>query len=156
MKNSEILVKSLTEWLNPIISDISQVVFQKNITLSLVQEFISPEWMSKSIIEHLGVPELNKVISKLPEDSIPAFSLNMIDGVIDKRVKEGALRKVIFGEEFTLEPNLFKDLKRICESNFAQYSEQTATAEQGTKNKEQRQGSKNKTDAANGNKEQEE
>ena len=121
MKNSEILVQSLSQWSEPIIETAMQSMAGGNSTFSFVKNLISPEWISRSVMEHLGLPYLKQMIGKLPEDAIPQFSLDLIDGMIDKRVKEGSLDIPTIG--IRLNPDAFRNLKGILEKNLNQYSE---------------------------------
>ena len=119
MKNAEILIKSLTEWAEPVIEMAMQN--SNNTALSFVKSFISPEWLSKSLMNHLGIPMLSKKIEKVPDELItPEFVSDLIDGMIDKRVENGRLEIPEIG--IGLNPDSFKSLKEICESNFKKYT----------------------------------
>lgn len=128
MKNAEILSKSLLEWTTPIAEKAMQGLASNNLAFSFVQQLISPEWVAKSVVNHLGLPYIEQAVSKLPDESIPQFSLDLVSGMIDKRVKDGALDIPAAG--IRLSPEAFKNLKLILESNFKQYKESGSIEEQ--------------------------
>jgi len=121
MKNSEILINSISEWSTPIIQKAMQGLSGNDMMFSIVQNLISTEWLSKSIMNYLGLPFLKQMIEKIPEDSIPDFCMNLIDGMIDKRTKDGKLAIPAIG--IALNTDAFRELKEICESNFSLYRE---------------------------------
>ena len=121
MKNSEILVKSILDWINPITKKAMENISNGNTVFSFVNRLIDPDWLSESVVNHLGMPYIRKAIERLPEESIPKFSMEILDGMIQKRVKDGGL--VIEALGLIIEPDAFKNLKSICEANFNQYAE---------------------------------
>ena len=120
MKNSEILIKSLSEWANPIV--IKAMQGSDNKALFYIQNLISPERLSNSLMNHLGLPFLKQTIENVPDELItPNFASDLIDGMIEKRVKEGVIKVPFIG--VGLNPEAFRELKEICERNFGQYRE---------------------------------
>lgn len=135
MTNAEIVVKSIAEWVNPIAEKAMRGISGDGFMSSVVQSLIAPEWLAKTMMDYLGVPILKRNIEKIPNELIPEFSLNLVDGMIDKRVKEGEL--VIPAIGIALEPNAFMKLKNVLESNFAQYSEKKEVEQEPSEKKDE-------------------
>jgi hypothetical protein len=125
MKNAEILINSLSQWASPVIEQ--AVSNSGNMVLQATQKLISSDWLVKSVMNDLGMPIIKQYIERLPDEQIPKFSLNIIDGMIDHRVKNGGLEIPVLGVR--LSPDAFRELKDICESNFRQYGEVSEKSE---------------------------
>ena len=120
MKNSEILVKSLSEWATGVIETIQKA--SGDSMLGIVGSLVSPELLAGSLMRHVAAPYLQKVIGKIQDDAIPGLTAELIDGMIEKRVQDGRLDIPFLG--IGLGQDAFRNLKSICEGNFLQYGEQ--------------------------------
>ena len=126
MKNSEIVVKSLQEWAIQIVNQAMRDGGGSTV-FGIVGSFISPVYLANTLIEYVATPYLNKIIGGVPDDVLPGLSSKIVDGMIDERVKKGALPIPMLGVQ--LMPDAFRSLKGILEGNFAQYGEQKKEAE---------------------------
>lgn len=111
--NSQILSAVLNKWLQPVVLQLSQA---KMSTFPFVQAienkvkssgFVSPNWslthelapMIEPITNSIVQPMLNKYISNIPDEAIPA----MAHSIIDKAMANGKLElmegKLIFDKE---------------------------------------------------------
>ncbi|MFI3306716.1 MAG: hypothetical protein R3Y68_09445 [Rikenellaceae bacterium] len=127
MKNCEILVQSLDEWITPIATKAASNLANNNIASAFVAELIDPGYAIDVLKNLLGLPEVLDFASMLPDKRIPDLTANMIEGMIQKRVASGSLRIPILGVRLT--PDAFRNLKQICISNFEEYSETLAAPE---------------------------
>ena len=115
MKNAEILIKSLTDWATPII----EKSMSSGNSLGFLSQIISPQYFINSTFNNLGLPVAKKYIEKIPDEVIPNFSLDLIDGMIETRKENGELFIPVLNAGIT--PDALKNLKKICEDNFEQY-----------------------------------
>ena len=121
MKNSDILLDTIKGWSTPILEKAMQNIANDSVIFAFAKNLISPEWLTKAIMEHLGYPLLKQYIDKIPDEMLPAFTLDLLDGMIDKRVKEGGLELPSIG--IKIAPVAFENLRKLCENNFKQYAE---------------------------------
>ena len=132
MTNAEILVNSLNDWVTPIIEKGFKNLANQNQITFLLSNLITPERLAKSIKEQLSIPLIHEQIAKFPDAIIPNLSLDIIDGMIATRVENGALELPMLGLRLT--PDAFRNLKKICQTNFKNYSEQPETEKEETDN----------------------
>lgn len=124
MNNAQILAESINEWMRPIIEKSIQGLAGQNSITYMLSNLITPERLLKSVQEHLSIPLIYEQVSKLPDAVIPAFSLDVIEGMIQTRVEAGPMELPMLGIRLT--PDAFRNLKEICGRNFETYGEKEA------------------------------
>lgn len=123
MSNAQILANSINEWVTPIIEKGFENIAGQNQITFLLSNLITPERIAQAIKQHLSIPFIEQQLAKLPDEVIPGFSLEIIDGMIQTRVERGALEIPMIGVR--LNPDAFRNLKHICETNFKMYAEKS-------------------------------
>lgn len=121
MTNAQILSMSINEWIKPIITTGVNNFVGKNQFTAILGHLISPDLLLQSVENHLSLPLISQYIEKLPDDTIPGFSMEVIDGMIATRAEQGPLPIPMLGVQLT--PDAFRNLKSICEQNFKEYAQ---------------------------------
>ncbi len=127
MTNAQILSESLNQWASPIIAGYIDHVAQQSQIGYFVSSLISPQRLMGSLQQYVAAPLLHTYISKMPDPVIPDLSLDLLDGMIEQRVKDGAITVPFLGA--SLGADAFRDLKNICQANYTEYGEQPTPVE---------------------------
>lgn len=111
--NSQILSAVLNKWLQPVVLQLSQAKMSSFPFVQAIETkmkstgWVSPNWsltrelapMIEPITNSIVQPMLNKYLSSVPDEAIPA----MAHGIIDKAIEDGKLElmegKLIFDKE---------------------------------------------------------
>nr|DAW10775.1 MAG TPA: hypothetical protein [Caudoviricetes sp.]DAY73221.1 MAG TPA: hypothetical protein [Caudoviricetes sp.] len=143
--NSQILAAVLNKWLQPVVLQLSQAKMASFPFVQAIENkvksigFVSPNWsltqelspMIEPITNSIVQPMLNKYLSNVPDEAIPA----MAHGIIDKALANGKLElmegKLIFDKDDLTE------LKKLLDYNLPLgqtegYSVRTAPSETST------------------------
>lgn len=123
--NSQILAAVLNRWLQPVVLQLSQAKMSSFPIVQAIENkvknigFVSPNWsltqelapIIEPITNSIVQPMLNRYLSNVPDEAIPAMAHN----IIDKAISDGKLElmegKVIFDKED------LQDLKNLLDYN---------------------------------------
>ncbi len=123
MTNAQILTNSINQWCAPIFQMAINSIANQSTIGFFASQLISPERAISSLQQHLAVPYLHAMVSKLPDEIIPNLALDFIQGMVETRVKSGAIEVPFL--RMQLGADAFRQLHSICEANFKEYGDNT-------------------------------
>lgn len=123
--NAQILSAVLNKWLQPVVLQLSQTKMQSFGFVQAIENkvrstgWVSPNWnltrelapIIEPITNSIVQPMLNKYLSNVPDEAIPA----MAHGIIDKAMADGQLE--LMEGKFVFEKEDLQDLKNLLNYN---------------------------------------
>lgn len=123
--NSQILSAVLNKWLQPVVIQLSQAKMQSFSFVQAIENkvrstgWVSPNWnltrelapIIEPITNSIVQPMLNKYLSNVPDEAIPA----MAHGIIDKAMADGQLE--LMEGKFVFEKEDLQELKNLLNYN---------------------------------------
>lgn len=125
MKNYQILSAVLNKWSQPLVSALAAQGMQSLPMVQALQNrvrstgWVSPQWtlvaelggMLEGVTAALVMPVLNRYLSQLDDESIPA----MAHSIVDKAIAQGQL--TLFEGKVTFDKSDLEQLKRLLKAN---------------------------------------
>lgn len=130
--NAQILSAVLNKWLQPVVVQLSQAKLASFPFIQAIENkvkstgWVSPNWsvvrefapMIEPVTNSIVQPMLNKYLSNIPDEAIPA----MAHGVIDKAIADGELE--LFEGKLILDKEDLAELKNLLNYNLPLSNEQ--------------------------------